>query len=238
LVSENITYYEKALGSKPFIFVLKAMLYSGFPTTQSIEVAKRSIIPYVYAWVGDPWSISPSFDVKEIAQGKYDRYIKAFAKGAAEFGKNYGNFFLTTMEEMNGKWFVWGKNPNFVKAWIYIWQIFEEQGANQYATWVWEVYCPERLPAGWADDPELYYPGNEYVDWIGLNAFSVIGKSKDDSLAELMQYTYRQMCKKHPQKPIMQSEFGRTNADDQPRWLLRRDLGSHLQNSIIVLLVQ
>jgi hypothetical protein len=29
---------------------------------------------------------------------------------------------------------------------FFIWQVFEDQGTNKYATWVWEMYClePER----------------------------------------------------------------------------------------------
>ena len=88
----------------------------------------------------------PGFGPKEIAQGQHDGYIKKFAQGAAEFGKEYGGFFFTTMEEMNGNWFSWGKNSNFIPAWRHIWQIFEDQGANQYATWVWALYCTEGVP--------------------------------------------------------------------------------------------
>jgi len=107
-VSDNITYYEKALGAKPFIFVLTEGLYSGFPTTQSIEVVKRGIVVYVHACLGSYFSLSPSFGLKEIVQGKYDNHIKEFAQGAAEFGKEHGSFFFTTMEEGNGNWYDWG----------------------------------------------------------------------------------------------------------------------------------
>lgn len=219
-VSDNITYYEKALGAKPSIFVLLDRLYSGFPMTQSIEVVKRGIVVYMHACLGSYYSLTPSFDLKKIVQGKYDNHIKEFAQGAAEFGKVHGNFFFTTMEEMNGGWYDWGRNSNFIGAWRHIWQIFEDQGANQYAAWVWEISTPERFPAGIVDDPELYYPGDRYIDWIGLNAFSVLGRKFSNSgLEELIYKTYRKMPKNHPQKPIMQSEFARTNAYGQPKWL-------------------
>ena len=220
-VNDNITYYERALGAKPFIFVLLDRLYSGFPTTQSIEVVKRGIVVYVHACLGSYFSLTPSFGLKEIVQRKYDNHIKEFAQGAAEFGREHGSFFFTTMEEGNGNWYDWGKSSNFIQAWRHIWQIFEDQGANQYATWVWEAYCPGDLPQRMVDNPESYYPGDRYVDWIGFNGFSVAGnRYADRSLYSLIHRTYKQMLKNHPQKPIMLSEFARTNGYDQPRWLI------------------
>lgn len=223
-VEIGITYIEKGLSAKPYIYSLPwPRLYSDFPMPQAMEVARKNIIPYVYAALGSiqsPIGIS-GFGPKEIAQGQLDGYIKKFAQGAAEFGKEYGGFFITTMEEMNGNWFSWGKNSNFIPAWRHTWQIFEDQGANQYATWVWAATCPEGLPSRMVDDPTLYYPGDRYVDWIGLCAFSVAEKpTLDLMLNVLVSETYRRFFKDHPQKPFMISAFGRTNEAYQHRWLI------------------
>jgi len=139
-IGNEITYLEKALGTKPFIFSLPwPKLYSGFPVPQATQVAKRGIVPYVYAALGsfDSPTEIPGFGPKEIARGQHDGFIKKFAAEASDFGKEYGGFFITTMEEMNGNWFSWGMNANFIAAWRHMWQIFEDQGANHYATWVW-----------------------------------------------------------------------------------------------------
>jgi hypothetical protein len=222
-VEIGITYIEGALSAKPYIYSLPwSRLYAGFPMAQAIQVAKKNIIPYVYATLTphhSPIRIS-GFSPGEIVQGQHDGSIKKFAQGAAEFGKEYGGFFITTMEEMNGNWFSWGKNSNFIPAWRRIWQIFEDQGANQYATWVWAVTCPEGLPSHMVDDPKLYYPGDRYIDWIGLCAFSVAEKpTLDLMLNVLLRETYRRFFKNHPQKPFMVSAFGRTNESYQYRWL-------------------
>jgi hypothetical protein len=221
-VEIGITYIEKFISTKPSIYSLVlARLYSGFPMPQGIEVAKKNIVPYVYAALSS--HLSPigiaGFGPKEIAQGQVDGTILSFAQDAAKFGIEHGGFLFTTMEEMNGNWFSWGRNSNFIPAWRRIWQIFEDQGANQYATWVWAPYCTEGVPFG-ADDPELYYPGDKYVDWIGLNAYSVAAKQKMDSPFDvLIRDTYRRLLKKHAQKPFMISSFGRTNDNYQYRWL-------------------
>ena len=50
----------------------------------------------------------------------------------------------------------------------------------------------------------------------------------DKSLYALMHETYRQMQKNHPQKPIMLSEFARTNQYEQKWWI--QDAYSNLKN--------
>ncbi|MCX5913711.1 MAG: glycosyl hydrolase [Deltaproteobacteria bacterium] len=220
-IGNNITHYEKSLSAKPFIFVLgdTPRLYSGFPTRESKRLAKSGIVPYINARPGSHVMTHLRFTLEELARGKRDNYIKEFAKSAAEFGKEHGGFFMTTMEESNGNWYYWGQNRDFVPAWRNIWQIFEDQGANQYATWVWETYCVEANPSN-VRDPEQFYPGDKYVDWIGLSAFA---KRKypttDGPFDSQISKTCERMRKLSPQKPIMQAEFGKTNAYDQPKWL-------------------
>ena len=221
---DGITYLEKALGRKPSIMIIGgSKLYSKFPMTQAIMMTKKGIVPYVHVDIAPFNSKAPisGFSVKEIAQGQQDAHIKGLARDALEFGEEYGGFFFSTMVDMNGGWFSWGKNTNFISAWQRIWQIFDEQGANHYATWAWVPHCTEGLPSNWGDDPDSYYPGDKYVDWIGLNAFSVAGSSKANYMLNvLMRETYRRLFKYHPQKPFMIPWFARTNNFDQPRWLV------------------
>jgi len=223
-IDNEITYVEKGLNAKPFTFViLDSMLYFEFPGIESTAVAKRGMVPFVYGHPG-PFDLStpiPGFGPKEIARGQQDGYIKKFAQGAAEFGKRYGGFFFTTFPEMNGKWFSWGMNSDVISAWRHIWQIFEDQGTNQYATWVWEVYPHSVLPSSMVDNPESYYPGDRYVDWIGFTGISVAGgRYSGGSLDNLIERMYKQVLKDHPLKPIMLSSFARTNQKDQSRWLI------------------
>jgi len=218
----GITHLEKALSAKPSIFIAASKLYNKFPMVQVIEVAKRGIVPYLHVDIApfDSTAPIPGFSVKEIAQGQQDSHIKKVAQDALEFGKGYGGFFFSTMVDMNTNSFSWGMNSNFIPAWRRIWQIFDDQGANQYTTWVWVPYSPEAAHRQ-ADDPELYYPGDKYVDWIGLNAFSVAGHQKTDYMFNvLIGNTYRRLFKYHPEKPFMIPWFARTNNFYQSRWLI------------------
>jgi len=221
-VDDCTKYYPKHLGRNPAIFVLydTPKLFLGFPTIESEPLADKEVIPYINAWPNFGARGSLRLSLSEIAKGKHDKYIHNFAEGAKRYGKNHGGVFMTTMEESNGYWYYWGQNSNFIPAWRHIWQIFEDQGANQYATWVWEASSTEPHRRRPIHSPEMYYPGDKYVDWIGLSAFSKKGMDSDGMVFEaLVGNTYEAMRKNHPNKPIMQAEFGKSQDGSQPRWL-------------------
>jgi hypothetical protein len=226
VIGDNVEYYGKALGKNPGIFVLyeTPKLFLDFPANQVAEVAKKGVIPYLnfLPWWEQKKSIR--LDLKDIAKGKHDKSLKNLAEGAAQFGQKHGGFFTTTMEEMNGYWYPWGQSSNFIPAWRHIWQVFEDQGANRYATWVWEPFCLEpsrQFDITKMQEPERYYPGDKYVDWIGFSAFSRKGWHGDGMLfGHLIGKSYPEMRKNHPDKPIMQAETGKTQLWDQPRWLI------------------
>ena len=215
-----IDRYDNQLGKKPFILSLLGhhRIFADFPTEDAVSTASRGVTPLIYAEVG-------SVKLEDIASGKHDRGIKKFADGAVKFGEEYGGFFVCTMREMNiGREYCpgpWGGQPKTAKkVWKHMWQIFEDNGANQYATWVWEVYCPEIRGGRFVDNPEMYYPGDQYVDWIGLSAYSRSGFSSGaQSFGNLVHPTYSQMRRNHKEKPVMMAEFGKTEDKRQPKWI-------------------
>jgi hypothetical protein len=214
-------YYREEFNQNPKILGLidTPKLFRPFPSTEASIVSARGMIPYINMLPCHYNRPAIGLSLESIATGKQDKYLKNLAEGASKFGERNGGFFLTTMEENNGNWYYWGQNPKFVPAWRHIWQIFEEQGANQFATWVWETYCAETQINAWKS--EEYYPGDKYVDWIGLSAFSIDSqRTTIVPFYDLIHRTYAQLRKNFPQKPIMQAEFGRTNAHDQANWLV------------------
>jgi len=223
-VGDLITFYENSTGVKPSILSFHFPMYLGFPMERSVTIAKRGIVPYVSADIGMHTKVfSNGFRLSDILGGKRDNYIKEYAQGALMFGKEHGGFFFTAMIESNANWFYWGQSSNLIPAWRHIWQIFEDEGANQFATWVWEAYNPYGQPRSVMDHPEKHYFGDKYVDWIGLNVYSndtnpYVNYNK--MFDELTRDIYRQMLNNHPRKPLMLSAFGRAIGNDQPRWLV------------------
>lgn len=68
--------------------------------------------------------------------------------------------------EMNGGWFWWGAQPpaEFVKVWRHMFDYFSKTKKLDNLLW---VYGPNQQ-----DDADKYYPGDEYADIIGLDAYT------------------------------------------------------------------
>lgn len=208
-----INHYEQQLGKRPSVIVLlEGITTLAFPIEEAIGAAKKGVIPLLYT------DIRP-MELKEIVMGEHNQRIQRFAEEAAQFGQVFGGFFFTPMFEVNinrrnSTWSWSGRPSSFKKAWRHMWQIFEDSGANQYATWVLEYHVDHDL---WG-----YWPGDEYVDWIGLSAYNrrvlqVYYGYRD--LSQLISGPYNHFRKKYPNKPIMIEEFGTTLSEDQPHWL-------------------
>ena len=144
--------------------------------------------------------------LKAIAKGDYDAYIIEWAKGVKKLDKPV---FIRLGHEMNDPYrYPWGPQNNqpadFVAVWKHVLATFKTAGVKN-ALWVW---APHPAYAGFAD----YYPGDEYVDWVGtgtLNYGTVASWSKWWSFDEIFGKFYNQVTQY--KKPVMITEFGCLN---------------------------
>src|SRR5207247_7587356 len=81
--------------------------------------------------------------------------------------------------EMNGDWEPWsgaqnggssGGAASFRAAWHHIHDIFSEVGAWN-VVWVWSPNSGDLPHARW-NHFSNYYPGDRYVDWVGIDGFN------------------------------------------------------------------
>ena len=219
-----IDFYNKwveVTGKKPAIIITSigwtvTDLKKKFPSTLREQMTKsykdsEKVISFFYRDL--------QADIKE--HGGFGNLAgnKQFGKDVERYAQQIEKYkepmFFCTMRELNGHWFPWGEQSKTVKeVWKFMWQIFEDNGANEYATWVWEVYCP----FGRIARPEGYYPGDDYVDWIGLSTWSRANNPETHrSYRALTERTYEEMLEKG--KPIIQAEAGRTRGRIQKKWV-------------------
>jgi mannan endo-1,4-beta-mannosidase len=104
-----------------------------------------------------------------IASGRYDAYLRSYASAVKNFGRPV---VLSFGPEMNGTWYTWGYRhtsaPVFVAAWRHVVTVFRSAGARN-VTWLWTinvVQCRCRIPP-----PASWWPGNSYVDWVGIDGY-------------------------------------------------------------------
>ena len=190
--------------------------FYSFPKPEMESIRKHGAVP-VFSWASDmiPTSTSePNFQLSDVIEGKFDSYIRAWATAAKAWGHP---FFLRFNWEMNGNWFPWSEGVNgnksgeFVAAWRHVHDIFTSVGATN-ATWVW---CPNVDPEGNMQNLASLYPGNEYVDWTGLDGYNwgtnPAHPDRWRTFNQLYSSTYQQITQTvAPSKPLMISEVGST----------------------------
>jgi len=142
--------------------------------------------------------------LEAIENGSQDAIIKDFAAKAKAYGQP---FFLRFAHEMNGDWYPWsGFNTGgatnvgpakYVSAWQRVWWIFKLEGADN-VVWVWAPNWKSVPDKPW-NALQSYYPGNMYVDWVGVDFYGLRwdNESVATNLAAVSAYAY---------KPIMVAE--------------------------------
>lgn len=153
-------------------------------------------------------------ELADINAGKYDEHFRSWALAAKEHGRRVLWRFGF---EFNGNWFTWSLDPDaYVTAWRRVRGIFAEVGAT-HVEWVWApnlVSCP--------DTPEnnmhLYYPGDEHVDWVGVDGYN-FGDHHDEwhrwqSFESLFTDVLDDLARRYPGKRLMIAEFAA--ADNEP----------------------
>lgn len=149
-------------------------------------------------------------DLAEISSGRYDAYIRAWAREAVVYGKP---FFLRFAHEMNNPQYPWSTAAGnaaeeFIRAWRHVWSIFNDVGARN-AIWVWS---PKR------EAPRELYPGGAYVDWVGTGVFNygTRGEAWYD-FEYLFENVYRAAIAYD--KPVMLAELASVNSGgSRPNW--------------------
>ncbi|MBC6999396.1 glycosyltransferase [Cytophaga sp. FL35] len=146
--------------------------------------------------------------------GVFDNYIRK----TANLLKNTGSsVFLRFAHEFDNPYYPWsnsGKNTNedFIAAWKHIHHIFREEGAHN-VLWVWNPWK--------STDAFDYYPGELYVDWLGLNILDYGPYNKGGkhySFNEL--YAPFEELQQKIDKPVLLSEFGSVNEKGaQTNWI-------------------
>lgn len=104
----------------------------------------------------------------DIAAGVYDAYIKEWAHGVRAAA---GTVYVRIFPEMNGDWTPWSGDPEGLKrAWRHIVDLFGAEGASN-VRWVFSPNVTDE-PRTPENAMERYYPGDDYVDVLGLDGYN------------------------------------------------------------------
>ncbi|HRJ72879.1 MAG TPA: glycosyl hydrolase [Terrimicrobiaceae bacterium] len=238
---ERIENFESAVGKHQAIIASSS--YWGqqtFPGKNLAIITRHGAIPLIY-W--SPWDKPyeqdrgpDQFSLEQILAGKWDAYIDSWAKQARSFGRP---FFVAWGLEMNGTWFPWsgyfygGGKPSgpgafsgpelYKKAYRYVVDRVRMQGADNIL-WVFHANNYSYPLEDW-NALARYYPGDAYVDWLGISAYGKqFAHDPWVSAEDCLIYGYDELCALNPGKPVMLAEWGIgefPKAGSKAEWITR-----------------
>jgi hypothetical protein len=214
-----------------------------FPLETCKKLDSRGIVPHLtweLFWPSkDPNNTSQTgpngFEgFNDVLNGKYDDYIDRFARDAKTFNKPVLMRFL---HEFNGNWYVWSGNKNgrenggpekVVAVWKYVVDRFKAVGADN-VKWLWVPHGPSTdLSTEPWNNVSNYWPGDEYVDWIGLDGYNFYPKDPWGNERPMRDFDncFRDLydsCAVLGNQPMMIAEFGtgefQTKNFDKAAWI-------------------
>lgn len=171
----RIDGFTEMVGEKPSI----VMLYQNWEEDTEFDrgmadaVVSRGATPLITWAPRDPLrgKNQRKYSLQKIVRGRYDAYIRDWARGAAAWDEP---LYLRFAHEMNADFYPWGLGVNgntaadYVAAWRHIHDIFVQEGAYN-VRWVWSPLAD--VPTSRAVRERLY-PGDDYVDWLALDGYN------------------------------------------------------------------
>ncbi len=182
------------LAGKPHATFFRYVGYGQpFPFEWARSLKAAGVVPHI-AW-------EPNHGLSVVRD---DDYLRGWAEAARHAGVP---IFLRYASEMNGTWQAYSGNPaEYIKKWRLVYRVIKQTAPNVVMVW-----CPFATPR-----PTIpsYYPGDEYVDWVGVNIYSVVHQDGDltkpptEDPVALLSHVYNLYADR---KPIAICEYGATH---------------------------
>jgi len=179
-------------------------------------ILSQGKLPLITWKVGpNAWPDEGDNVAQRVVDGEFDAQIRERAAEALQIN---GPFFSRLFHEMDGAYGQrYDLTPELFREYVSrIHRIFDEEGVTN-AVWVWTPAAFEVNPARNIDE-RAWYPGDEFVDWIGVDPYLWIGDQGADrcrsprvsyrSLEQAIGDAFWDFAATHPDKPIMLAEWG------------------------------
>jgi hypothetical protein len=170
------------------------------------------------------------YSLQNIIDGQFD---KAFIQWARESKLDNIPLLIDFGVEMTGNWMPWsgiyngaGKTDGYGDptypdgperyrdAYRHIIDIFRKEGAN-HITWFFHPDI-QRIPDKEWNSAKYYYPGDDYIDWIGLSIYGALTLSDTEKLfSTALKKGYPLIYDISDTKPIALLEFGVAERGDE-----------------------
>ena len=217
-----------------------------FPRRRVETIWRSGAVPYiaflphsgVFYGAGRPQQYPESrFALQRIIDGEFDAALRAWARAARETGIP---LLMSFGAEVNDDWGPWSATWNgagetagygdptypdgaerFRDAYRHVVTLFRAEGAAN-VTWFFHDAYP---PHDWWNRLEWYYPGDAYVDWLGISDYGSLSPSGPvvNFAAKLDASGVYQVLTRLSARPMAVVEMGAVDgpARVKPEWIRR-----------------
>ncbi len=223
--SMSLDYFEKLAGKK----VAMVLWYQGmsrdrkFAEVQAYRSRDLAENHTGQRFMSLGWLPAKGTRLDDIANGKFDDYFFEYFSDAMNDRVTQGDhtpLWFRPMNEFNAFWVNWGLDPvNFRKAWRRIYNIAEQTGAAERHVFVWSPNHRSYPDEAW-NKMENYYPGDQYVDWVGVSAYPPSRQYVESDDARYVTDRCKEVNAKYgDRKPMMIAEGGYDTKIDRSKWV-------------------
>lgn len=201
-----------------------------YPKAQIQTIADMGVMPYVRLMPRsslDQFKVEKKFTLDNIINGDFDNELKKWAKNAKQHNIP---IIIDFAVEMNGDWFSWSGKFNgagtkdaygdlnyydgpekYRDAYRHIIDIFRAKNVNN-VTWFFHPNVNSSPNEEW-NHPKHYYPGDEYIDWIGISIYGLMYPEGEywDTFEEVLKENYMQIRDISSTKPLSILEIAVTD---------------------------
>lgn len=149
---DNLNRIADVYGRNYASILLYVKDWNSYPDETLLKLAKKEGLSLHVAW-------EPSSGLAAVEDNDY---LRAFAAKLNDYGLPV---FLRFAAEMNGDWTPWSGNPDqYIEKFRLVAGVMRQKAPNVAMVWSPNYYPDEKVDA--------YYPGDQWVDWVGINAYT------------------------------------------------------------------
>lgn len=198
---DGVEQFAAATGTHPNIVSYYAPWYKPFNAKYTASISAYGALPVIFLDTG-------KVPVGLVATSP-DAFLTEYARAVAAYKKPIA---LSLDSEFNGPWWAWSYKKEtpaqFVTMWRKAHDIFQKAGATN-VTWVWTVAQESAITT----PLDAWYPGDAYVDWVGINAYytrpnETFDAAMGQTLADTLKITGQ---------PVLVTETGANSASNRAK---------------------
>jgi hypothetical protein len=207
-----------------------------FPLRAVRRIQSTGSVPFIRLMARTGWrpgGPDPRYRLQRIIDGDFDSELIGWGRAAARWGRPMLVEFGT---EVNGSWFPWNGRWNggprrdgfgdpkkadgperFRAAYRHVRDMIEAGGARNL-TWFFHV-DDSSLPRKPWNALAAYYPGDRYVDWVGVSVYGPLTSDETwrPTFSQAMGRVYPRLAALSD-KPIALLEFGSRQGPGKAAW--------------------